>query len=381
MKHQTINALVHFICLFFCTIAFVLLSIKWAQASVPNLEAVYDKALMQYQQQGHQQGLKDVYQLGKNHRNPPTQQKELSQKPSVYTGDYLAETNNNQQIIDDPRTTHIVKKGDTVFEISRQTGAYWKDIIKLNQLTPPYSLNIGDKIRIPQPTPPITVKEITQFDAPDFKPIVDKHWSYTNKLNTITHKQRVAFKRIIDIPNYADQDFMRKLAYIESVYNRYGHGKPHQKAPRGMSQFNKATAKENGLYQRKKGKWIEYRGNVAMNITSTLNLRDKYNKKLHYMGAPQTDHWRYLCHQQGVNGCPTLWKVYSGQQPTLTYQHKDKTQSTRAALKRNLTSIDLQQHPKINTLTDRELAHYFVQHWRYVFTKAHEASAYMLTQI
>ncbi len=45
-------------------------------------------------------------------------------------------------------STYIVKKGDTVFEIMRQTGVYWKDIISINNLTPPYNINPGQTIRL-----------------------------------------------------------------------------------------------------------------------------------------------------------------------------------------------------------------------------------------
>lgn len=44
--------------------------------------------------------------------------------------------------------SYVVKKGDTVFEIMRQTGVYWKDIISLNNLQPPYSISPGQTIRL-----------------------------------------------------------------------------------------------------------------------------------------------------------------------------------------------------------------------------------------
>ena len=45
-------------------------------------------------------------------------------------------------------STYVVKKGDTVFEIMRQTGVYWKDIISINNLTPPYNISPGQTIRL-----------------------------------------------------------------------------------------------------------------------------------------------------------------------------------------------------------------------------------------
>ena len=45
-------------------------------------------------------------------------------------------------------STYTVKKGDTVFEIMRQTGVYWKDIISMNNLQPPYNINPGQTLRL-----------------------------------------------------------------------------------------------------------------------------------------------------------------------------------------------------------------------------------------
>ncbi|MGF1545549.1 MAG: peptidoglycan DD-metalloendopeptidase family protein [Parvularculaceae bacterium] len=43
----------------------------------------------------------------------------------------------------------VVAKGDTVYAISRRTGAAPQDIINANDLQPPYSLEIGDKLVVP----------------------------------------------------------------------------------------------------------------------------------------------------------------------------------------------------------------------------------------
>lgn len=48
----------------------------------------------------------------------------------------------------DSGATYVVKKGDTVFEIMRQTGVYWKDIISVNNLTPPYAISPGQTLRL-----------------------------------------------------------------------------------------------------------------------------------------------------------------------------------------------------------------------------------------
>ena len=46
-------------------------------------------------------------------------------------------------------STYTVKKGDTVFEVMRQTGVYWKDIISMNNLiAPAYTINPGQTLRL-----------------------------------------------------------------------------------------------------------------------------------------------------------------------------------------------------------------------------------------
>lgn len=44
-------------------------------------------------------------------------------------------------------SSYTVKQGDTVFEVMRQTGTYWKDIIRLNNLQAPYTLVPGQVLR------------------------------------------------------------------------------------------------------------------------------------------------------------------------------------------------------------------------------------------
>lgn len=45
--------------------------------------------------------------------------------------------------------SYVVQKGDTVFQVMRNTGVYWKDIIRLNNLqAPDYSLVPGQRLRL-----------------------------------------------------------------------------------------------------------------------------------------------------------------------------------------------------------------------------------------
>ncbi len=46
-------------------------------------------------------------------------------------------------------STYTVKKGDTVFEVMRQTGVYWKEIISMNNLqAPSYTIQPGQQLRL-----------------------------------------------------------------------------------------------------------------------------------------------------------------------------------------------------------------------------------------
>ncbi len=69
-------------------------------------------------------------------------------EPTTYSGGSAAKTSTAGSSTSTGGSTYIVKKGDTVFEIMRQTGVYWKDIISLNNLQPPYSISPGQTIRL-----------------------------------------------------------------------------------------------------------------------------------------------------------------------------------------------------------------------------------------
>ena len=83
--------------------------------------------------------------------------------------DYSASSNNTSSYADysPPKTTpvpapvnrsvttttngseYVVQKGDTVFQVMRNTGVYWKDIIRLNNLQAPnYPINPGQRLRL-----------------------------------------------------------------------------------------------------------------------------------------------------------------------------------------------------------------------------------------
>lgn len=45
--------------------------------------------------------------------------------------------------------TYIVKDGDTLYVIGQQKGKDWKAIAELNDLQPPYSLSVGQELKLP----------------------------------------------------------------------------------------------------------------------------------------------------------------------------------------------------------------------------------------
>lgn len=75
-------------------------------------------------------------------------------QPTTYAGGSAATTNTTTTYAANASgggngSTYTVRKGDTVFEIMRQTGVYWKDIIRLNNLqAPAYNINPGQTIRL-----------------------------------------------------------------------------------------------------------------------------------------------------------------------------------------------------------------------------------------
>ena len=75
-------------------------------------------------------------------------------QPTTYAGGSAATTNttttySGAATSSGGGSTYTVKKGDTVFEVMRQTGVYWKDIISLNNLVAPaYTINPGQILRL-----------------------------------------------------------------------------------------------------------------------------------------------------------------------------------------------------------------------------------------
>lgn len=71
--------------------------------------------------------------------------------PKTYTGgaNSSSTTTYSAPAVATGGNSYVVKKGDTVFEVMRQTGVYWKEIISLNNLqAPSYTIQPGQQLRL-----------------------------------------------------------------------------------------------------------------------------------------------------------------------------------------------------------------------------------------
>lgn len=68
---------------------------------------------------------------------------------SYYDYSYTAPTTTTPAYSNSSGNTYMVQKGDTVFQVMRNTGVYWKDIIRLNNLqAPDYTIQPGQTLRL-----------------------------------------------------------------------------------------------------------------------------------------------------------------------------------------------------------------------------------------
>ena len=44
--------------------------------------------------------------------------------------------------------TYTVKRGDTLYGISRTTGTSVRDLARLNNISPPYTIEVGQKLKV-----------------------------------------------------------------------------------------------------------------------------------------------------------------------------------------------------------------------------------------
>lgn len=80
------------------------------------------------------------YAMGGQDNSAPS----YSAKTSPSTGSYSSGGGSSSGA-----TGYVVQKGDTVFQVMRNTGVYWKDIIRLNSLKAPgYTIHPGQRLRL-----------------------------------------------------------------------------------------------------------------------------------------------------------------------------------------------------------------------------------------
>ena len=72
----------------------------------------------------------------------PTDQSSSAESPSVTTQTTSADTTQSGN-------TYTVKDGDTLYAIAQQLGKDWKKMAEVNGLEPPYSLSVGQTIKLP----------------------------------------------------------------------------------------------------------------------------------------------------------------------------------------------------------------------------------------
>ncbi len=76
-----------------------------------------------------------------NYQPQPKPNLNYQPQPKPNTGSFAPESYSGD--------VYTVKRGDTVFQVMRNTGVYWKDIIRLNNLQAPnYQINPGQRLRL-----------------------------------------------------------------------------------------------------------------------------------------------------------------------------------------------------------------------------------------
>ena len=63
----------------------------------------------------------------------------------------VTETEISTPKIESQKNQVTVAAGETLYAISRKTGVSLSDLIKSNNLTPPYNLKVGDRLNVPSP--------------------------------------------------------------------------------------------------------------------------------------------------------------------------------------------------------------------------------------
>ncbi|MBD5405012.1 LysM peptidoglycan-binding domain-containing protein [bacterium] len=94
----------------------------------------------------------------------PNKEKTETTKITKTTTNIITNLDKNKSFIEEPKVDFVViKKGDTIYSIAKNNNVPLKDLIIRNNLIPPYTLAIGQKIYIPNTAFHIVQKEDTVY--------------------------------------------------------------------------------------------------------------------------------------------------------------------------------------------------------------------------
>ncbi len=94
----------------------------------------------------------------------PSMPPKTATKTIEKTTEVITNLDDNKTFIEEPKVDYvIIQKGDTIYSIAKKNNVPLKDIIIRNNLTPPYTLSIGQKIYIPNTAFHIVQKEDTVY--------------------------------------------------------------------------------------------------------------------------------------------------------------------------------------------------------------------------
>lgn len=79
--------------------------------------------------------------------NPPYNRTPVSQDANNSSSNFKRWVADGDRIFTQANL-YTVKKGESVFQIMRTTGVHWEEIIRLNNLQPPFRLDVGQKLRL-----------------------------------------------------------------------------------------------------------------------------------------------------------------------------------------------------------------------------------------
>ena len=110
--------------------------------------------------------------------NADSQLSQLSQAPAISTAkEVLGEST---QVATAPEfSEYSVRSGDTLFNISQQYGIRWDLIAQINNLSEPYVLHAGQKLKIPQATTSSVPGKIYTVKAGDSLASIAKQFNIT----------------------------------------------------------------------------------------------------------------------------------------------------------------------------------------------------------